>query len=214
MRALVWHGKSDVRCDTVPDPTIEDAGDMIVKITSTAICGSDLHLYDGYMPMMEEGDILGHEPMGIVAEVGSSVTKFKVGDRVVVPFTIACGTCFFCEKELYSCCDTTNRDRGEGGEDDGSCAGGALRLLAPDRRLSRAARRNTCACLMPTSSPLKIENDSSRTSRCCFSPTFSRPATWRRRTPRSSRATPSRSGVADRSGSSRSRAPGCSAPVA
>ncbi len=111
MRALVWHGKSDIRCDTVPDPTIEDAGDMIVKITSTAICGSDLHLFDGYMPMMEEGDILGHEPMGIVAEVGKGVKKFKAGDRVVVPFTIACGSCFFCEKELYSCCDTTNRDR-------------------------------------------------------------------------------------------------------
>ncbi len=110
MRALVWHGKGDVRCDTVPDPTIENPGDIIVKITATAICGSDLHLFDGYMPAMEEGDILGHEPMGIVAEVGSDVKKFKAGDRVVVPFTIACGTCFFCQKELYSCCDTTNRD--------------------------------------------------------------------------------------------------------
>jgi threonine dehydrogenase-like Zn-dependent dehydrogenase len=110
MRALVWHGKSDVRCDTVPDPTIEDPRDMIVKITSTAICGSDLHLYDGYMPAMEDGDILGHEPMGEVVEVGTSVKKFKVGDRAVIPFTIACGECFFCKKELYSCCDTTNRD--------------------------------------------------------------------------------------------------------
>jgi threonine dehydrogenase-like Zn-dependent dehydrogenase len=110
MRALVWHGKGDVRCDTVPDPTIENPGDIIVKITATAICGSDLHLFDGYMPAMEEGDILGHEPMGIVAEVGSDVKKFKAGDRVVVPFTIACGTCFFCQKELYACCDTTNRD--------------------------------------------------------------------------------------------------------
>lgn len=111
MRALVWHGKGDIRCDTVPDPTIEDPRDMIVKITATAICGSDLHLLDGYMPAMEDGDILGHEPMGIVQEVGSSVKKFKAGDRVVVPFNISCGTCFFCEKELYSCCDTTNRDR-------------------------------------------------------------------------------------------------------
>jgi len=110
MRALVWHGKGDVRCDTVPDPTIENPSDMIVKITTTAICGSDLHLYDGYMPAMEEGDILGHEPMGEVIEVGSAVKNLKVGDRVVVPFTIACGTCFFCKKELYSCCDTTNRD--------------------------------------------------------------------------------------------------------
>ncbi|HEX8281617.1 MAG TPA: alcohol dehydrogenase catalytic domain-containing protein, partial [Chthoniobacterales bacterium] len=110
MRALVWHGKGDVRCDNVPDPTIEDPRDVIVKITSTAICGSDLHLYDGYMPTMESGDILGHEPMGEVVEVGSGHKKFKVGDRIVVPFTIACGSCFFCQKELYSCCDTTNRD--------------------------------------------------------------------------------------------------------
>lgn len=111
MRALVWHGKGDIRCDTVPDPTIEDPRDMIVKITATGICGSDLHLLDGYMPAMEEGDILGHEPMGIVQEVGSNVKGFKAGDRVVVPFNISCGTCFFCEKELYSCCDTTNRDK-------------------------------------------------------------------------------------------------------
>ncbi len=110
MKALVWHGKSDVRCDNVPDPTIEDPRDVIVQITTTAICGSDLHLFDGYMPAMEEGDILGHEPMGKVVEVGKSVKNLKVGDRVVVPFTIACGECFFCEKELYSCCDTTNRD--------------------------------------------------------------------------------------------------------
>jgi threonine dehydrogenase-like Zn-dependent dehydrogenase len=110
MKALVWHGKGDVRCDNVPDPRIENPSDVIVKITTTAICGSDLHLYDGYMPAMEEGDILGHEPMGNVIEVGKDVKNLKVGDRVVVPFTIACGECFFCKKELYSCCDTTNRD--------------------------------------------------------------------------------------------------------
>ena len=79
MRALVWHGKGDVRCDSVPDPTIEDPRDVIVKITSTAICGSDLHLYDGYMPTMEDGDILGHEPMGEVVEVGSAITKLRIG---------------------------------------------------------------------------------------------------------------------------------------
>jgi threonine dehydrogenase-like Zn-dependent dehydrogenase len=110
MKALVWHGKSDVRCDSVPDPKIEDPRDVIVKITATAICGSDLHLYDGYMPAMKKGDILGHEPMGKVVEVGKDVKNLIVGDRVVVPFTIACGECFFCKKELYSCCDTTNRD--------------------------------------------------------------------------------------------------------
>jgi threonine dehydrogenase-like Zn-dependent dehydrogenase len=108
MKALVWHGKHDVRCDEVPDPKIEDPRDIIIKVTSTAICGSDLHLYDGYMPSMKDGDILGHEPMGKVLEVGSAIKKLKVGDRVVVPFTIACGSCFFCQKELYACCDTTN----------------------------------------------------------------------------------------------------------
>jgi threonine dehydrogenase-like Zn-dependent dehydrogenase len=109
MIALVWHGKHDVRCDNVPDPKIEEPRDVIIKISSTAICGSDLHLYDGYMPTMEDGDILGHEPMGYVVEVGDGVKRLKVGDRIVVPFTIACGTCFFCQKELYACCDTTNR---------------------------------------------------------------------------------------------------------
>jgi threonine dehydrogenase-like Zn-dependent dehydrogenase len=110
MRALCWHGKNDVRVDTVPDPQIEEPSDAIIKVTSTAICGSDLHLYDGFMMGMEKGDVLGHEPMGIVVEVGSSVTKIKKGDRVVVPFVIACGHCFFCAKQLYSCCDTTNPD--------------------------------------------------------------------------------------------------------
>ncbi|MCE9563197.1 MAG: glutathione-dependent formaldehyde dehydrogenase [Planctomycetes bacterium] len=108
MKALVWHGKGDVRCDTVPDPKVEEPTDVIIKVTSTCICGSDLHLYDHYMPTMQSGDILGHEPMGEVVEIGSSVTKFKKGDRIVVPFDIACGECFFCKKELYSCCDTTN----------------------------------------------------------------------------------------------------------
>lgn len=108
MKALCWHGKGDVRVDTVPDPKIQDPGDVIVKITSTAICGSDLHLFDGYMPTMEMGDILGHEPMGVVVEVGSAVTRLRKGDRVVVPFVIACGTCFFCQRTEFSLCDTTN----------------------------------------------------------------------------------------------------------
>lgn len=108
MRALCWHGKSDVRVDNVPDPKIQDPRDAIIRITSTAICGSDLHLYDGYMPTMEKGDILGHEPMGEVVEVGRAVTNLKPGDRVVVPFTIACGDCFFCKRSLFSCCDNSN----------------------------------------------------------------------------------------------------------
>ena len=110
MRALCWHGKNDVRVDTVPDPKLEMPTDVIVKVTSTAICGSDLHLLDGYMPTMESGDILGHEFMGEVVDVGSEVKNLKVGDRVVVPFNMACGKCFFCEKQLFSLCDVSNRN--------------------------------------------------------------------------------------------------------
>jgi len=108
MRALCWYGRKDVRVETVPDPTIINPHDAVIKITTTAICGSDLHLYDGYIPTMEKGDILGHEFMGEVVEVGPEVTGLKVGDRVVVPFTIACGHCFFCQRELWSLCDNSN----------------------------------------------------------------------------------------------------------
>ena len=108
MRAICWHGKGDMRVDTVPDPKLETPGDVIIKITSTCICGSDLHLFDGYMPTMKPGDIVGHEPMGEVVEVGKDVKKLKKGDRVVVPFTLSCGKCWFCEHQLYSCCDTSN----------------------------------------------------------------------------------------------------------
>jgi threonine dehydrogenase-like Zn-dependent dehydrogenase len=108
MKALCWHGKSDVRVDSVPDPKIQNPRDAIIKVTATAICGSDLHLFDGYMPTMEKGDILGHEFMGEVVEVGAAVTNLTIGDRVVVPFTMACGSCFFCKQQLYSCCDNSN----------------------------------------------------------------------------------------------------------
>jgi threonine dehydrogenase-like Zn-dependent dehydrogenase len=108
MKALCWHGSKDVRIDNVPDPQLKDPTDVIIRITASGICGSDLHLYDGFMPTMHSGDILGHEPMGVVVEVGSAVKKLKKGDRVVVPFTIACGNCFFCDKTLYSCCDNSN----------------------------------------------------------------------------------------------------------
>ena len=110
MRAIVWHGKNDVRTDTVDDPCIEDPRDCIVRVTATAICGSDLHLLDGVVPKMERGDILGHEFMGEVVETGSQVTRLRKGDRVVVPFTISCGACWFCERDLFSLCDTTNRE--------------------------------------------------------------------------------------------------------
>ena len=108
MRALCWHGTGDVRIDTVPDPVIQDPRDAIVKITSSGICGSDIHLLNGYVPTMEAGDILGHESMGEVVEVGHAVKNLKRGDRVVVPFTISCGSCFFCQKALFSCCDNSN----------------------------------------------------------------------------------------------------------
>jgi threonine dehydrogenase-like Zn-dependent dehydrogenase len=108
MRAVRWHGKHDVRVDTVPDPVIVNPRDAIVRVTSTAICGSDLHLYDGVIPTMQAGDILGHEFMGEIVDVGTGVGNLKAGDRVVVPFTIACGQCFFCEKTLTSLCDNSN----------------------------------------------------------------------------------------------------------
>ena len=107
MRALTWHGRHDVRVETVPDPEIVNPRDCILRVTSTAICGSDLHLYDGYIPAMRAGDILGHEFMGEVVEVGSRST-LKKGQRVIVPFTISCGSCFFCEREQYSACDNSN----------------------------------------------------------------------------------------------------------
>ena len=107
MKAVVWHGKRDVRVDTVPDPIIQDPQDAIIRITSTAICGSDLHLYEVMVQFMEEGDIIGHEPMGIVEEVGPGITNLKPGDRVVIPFNIACGHCWMCTQDLQSQCETT-----------------------------------------------------------------------------------------------------------
>jgi threonine dehydrogenase-like Zn-dependent dehydrogenase len=111
MKALTWHGKGDMRCEAVPDPTIEDGRDAIIKVTACAICGSDLHIYDGVIPSMESGDIVGHETMGEVLEVGKDNSKLKVGDRVVVPFTIACGECFFCKRGFFSGCERSNPNK-------------------------------------------------------------------------------------------------------
>jgi threonine dehydrogenase-like Zn-dependent dehydrogenase len=108
MKALCWYGTNDVRIARVPDPKILNPRDAIVKVTLTAICGSDLHLLDGFIPTLKRGDILGHEFMGEIVAVGPEITKLKIGDRVVVPFTIACGRCFFCERELWSACDNSN----------------------------------------------------------------------------------------------------------
>ena len=112
MRALTYHGSKDVRVESVPDPIIQHSDDVILRVTATAICGSDLHLYRGKIPMVKDGDILGHEFMGIVEDTGPAVTNVQKGDRVVIPFVIACGHCYFCEQDLYAACETTNPDRG------------------------------------------------------------------------------------------------------
>src|ERR1041384_3957255 len=108
MKAVCWNGKHKVEVTNVPDPSLINPQDAIIKVTSTAICGSDLHLYDGYIPTMKKGDILGHEFMGEVVEVGREVKKLKKGERVVVPFTIACGNCFHCQHQMYSLCENSN----------------------------------------------------------------------------------------------------------
>lgn len=115
MKAVTWHGKRDVRVDTVPDPKIQEPTDAIIEVTSTNICGSDLHLYEVLGPFMKAGDILGHEPMGIVREIGSETGDLRVGDRVVIPFQISCGKCWTCSRQLYTQCETTQvRDQGMG----------------------------------------------------------------------------------------------------
>ncbi len=115
MRALTWHGRRDVRIDNVPDPSIQEPTDAIIRVTSTGLCGSDLHLYEVLGPFLEEGDILGHEPMGVVEEVGSEVTHIAPGDRVVIPFNISCGHCFMCDRGLQTQCETTqNHEQGKG----------------------------------------------------------------------------------------------------
>ncbi|MDB5181047.1 MAG: frmA [Candidatus Saccharibacteria bacterium] len=115
MKAVTWQGKRQVSVEEVPDPVIQEPNDIIIKVTSTCICGSDLHLYEVMAPFMEKGDIMGHEPMGIVTEIGSAITNVKVGDRVVIPFNISCGHCFMCDQGLQSQCETTqvrDQDRG------------------------------------------------------------------------------------------------------
>ena len=112
MKAVCWHGKNDVRVDNIPEPQIVNDRDAIIKITTTAICGSDLHIYDGFIPTMEKGDVLGHEFMGEVVALGKGVSNLRIGDRVVIPFTISCGNCFFCQKSLWSLCDNSNPNAG------------------------------------------------------------------------------------------------------
>ena len=135
MRALCWHGKGDIRCDSVPDPKIEDSRDVIIKVSSCAICGSDLHLMDGQMPTMESGDVLGHEFMGEVVEVGNPSHKLKKGQRIVVPFNINCGACRQCKLGNYSCCQRSNRNGSMAAETFGYTIAGLFGLFAHAWRL-------------------------------------------------------------------------------
>ena len=138
MKALCWHGAKDIRCDEVPDPKIEHPRDAIVKVTSCAICGSDLHLYDGYMPGMENGDVMGHEFMGEVVEVGpDSKHALKVGERVVIPFTIICGECEQCRRGNFSVCERSNRNKDIAGQDVRPHDCGPLRIHPSHGRLPR-----------------------------------------------------------------------------
>ena len=137
MRALVWHGTADNRCDSVPDPEIEDGRDAIIKVTTCAICGSDLHLYDHFMPGMQSGDIMGHETMGEVVEIGKDNKRLKIGDRIVVPFTIICGECEQCRRGNFSVCERTNRNKKLADKAFGHSTAGAVRLHPSNRRISR-----------------------------------------------------------------------------
>ena len=137
MKALCWHGKSDMRYETVPDPKIQHPQDAIIKVTACAICGSDLHIYNGVIPADGKRRRTGHETMGEVVEVGSANKKLKVGDRIVVPFTISCGECFFCKRGFYSGCERSNPRCREGRKALGTLAGRLVWLLASARRLSR-----------------------------------------------------------------------------
>ncbi len=126
MQALTYHGTEDVRVESVSDPVVQATDDIVIRVTATAICGSDLHIFRGKIPGMKDGDILGHEFMGIVEETGSSVTELKRGDRVVIPFVIACGECFYCNKTLFASCETTNPGRGAILNKKGATAGAGL----------------------------------------------------------------------------------------
>ena len=186
MRANCWMGRNTVEVNEVPDPKILNARDAIVRVTSTAICGSDLHLYNGFIPTMEKGDILGHEFMGEVVEVGRGVKNLKVGDRVVVPFPIACGSCCAVPARAVLAVRELQPERLDGREAVGPLARGHLRLLAPDSAASPAARPSTRACRSPTSARSRSRT-ACPTSRCCSCPTSSRPATWAPRCATSSR---------------------------
>ena len=176
MKAVTWHGRRDVRVDDVPDPTIKEPTDAIIRVTSTGICGSDLHLYEVLGPFIDEGDILGHEPMGVVEAVGSEVTDIETGDRVVIPFNISCGHCCMCDHGLQSQCETTQvREHGTrrralrlhqalrpGPRRPGRVPPGAPGPVRPDQGAA-TARRTTGSCSCPTCCPPRGRPWSTRT---------------------------------------------------
>ena len=169
MRALTWQGTSKVSVETVPDPKIQEPTDAIVRMTSTAICGSDLHLYDVLGMYLDKGDVLGHEPMGIVEEVGPEVTHIRPGDRVVIPFNISCGHCWMCSRGFFAQCETTQVKR---------AGQGRRRCSATPSSTARspAARPSTCACRRRTSARSRCRTVTP-TSATCSSPTCS-PPSW------------------------------------
>src|ERR671937_791059 len=183
MKALVWHGRRDVRVETVPDPAIQEPTDAIVRVTSSGICGSDLHLYEVMGPFLEPGDVLGHEPMGTVEEVGREVRHVRPGDRVVVPFNISCGECFMCSRGLFAQCERTQvRDHGKGRR---SSATRSCTARFP------AGRPSTCGCRWRTSAPSRSPKahptNGSSTCRCCSTAIRWAPTSWRRTCSRSTK---------------------------
>jgi threonine dehydrogenase-like Zn-dependent dehydrogenase len=194
MKALTWHGKKDVRIDNVPDPRIEPPGGIVIRVTATAICGSDLHIHDGFVPQMESGDILGHQFMGEVVETGADVTCLRKGDRVVVPFVIACGHCYFCERQLWSCCDTTNPDAPKLVELHGQAGAG---LFGYSHLYGGYAGGQAEYVRVPHADhgPIKV-NSGLRDEQVLSYRIFSPPDGWQPRTPISSQGTRWRFGVA------------------
>ena len=168
MRALTYHGAQSVKVDTVPDPVIEESDDIILRVTATAICGSDLHLYRGKIPIVEHGDIFGHEFMGFVEEAGSTLTAVQPGDRVVIPFVIACGSCFFCQMDLFAACETTNTGRSAILNKKAIPSGAALFGFSTCTAAYPVGKQNMFESPKPTPGLSKCL-EHSRTRRCCSS---------------------------------------------
>ncbi len=187
MKALTYHGPHHVSVDTMPDPALEAADDIILRVTATAICGSDLHLYRGKIPGTHHGDIFGHEFMGEVVEAGSEVTAVRKGDRVVIPFVIACGDCFFCRLQQYAACESTNSGQGATLNRKGISPPAALFGYSDLYGGIPGARRNMYGSPKPIPDRLKCQTPYPM-KRCCFCQIFCPPPGRRLKTPRSNPA--------------------------